>query len=242
MSEVKQSIEVHTLGLSKVFENGSHTIELFKELDLVIRKGERIAIVGSSGAGKSTLLNILGTLEKPTTGKVFYGGSDVFIQGERELANFRNRNIGFVFQFHCLLPEFDAIENVMMPGLISGLPRSQARSRASELLDKLGLSQRLKHRVGELSGGEQQRVAVARALLLKPRLFLADEPSGNLDSRTGRSLHELLVSLNESDGLTMVIVTHNQELASMMHRVLRLKDAHLKEERDRTAECVTLTV
>jgi lipoprotein-releasing system ATP-binding protein len=242
MSDIKQSIEVHTLGLSKVFENGSHTIELFKDLDLVIRKGERIAVVGSSGAGKSTLLNILGTLEKPSAGKVFYGGSDVFLQGERELANFRNRNIGFVFQLHCLLPEFSAIENVMMPGLIAGLPRSEARSRASDLLDRLGLAERLKHRVGQLSGGEQQRVAVARALLLRPRLFLADEPSGNLDSRTGRSLHELLVSLNESDGLTMVIVTHNQELASMMHRVLRLKDARLMEERERPEECLTVTV
>ncbi|MDR3567127.1 MAG: ABC transporter ATP-binding protein [Syntrophobacteraceae bacterium] len=242
MNDVTQSIEVHTLGLSKAFENGSHTIELFKDLDLVIRKGERVAVVGSSGAGKSTLLNILGTLEKPSAGKVFYGGSDVFLQGERELAHFRNRNIGFVFQLHCLLPEFTAIENVMMPGLIAGLPKAESRLRACDLLDRLGLSDRLKHRVGELSGGEQQRIAVARALLLKPRLFLADEPSGNLDSRTGRSLHDLLVSLNESDGLTMVIVTHNQELASMMHRVLRLKDARLIEERERPAECLTVTV
>ncbi len=242
MNDLKQSIEVHTLGLTKVFENASNTIELFKDLDLVIRKGERIAIVGSSGAGKSTLLNILGTLERPTSGKVFYGGADVFSRGERDLANFRNRNIGFVFQFHCLMPEFNAVENVMMPGLIAGLAGSEVRERACELLDRLGLSQRLKHRVGELSGGEQQRVAVARALLLKPRLFLADEPSGNLDGRTGRSLHELLVSLNESDGLTMVIVTHNQELASMMHRVLRLKDARLKDERGGAAESLSLSL
>ncbi|MGC8491196.1 MAG: ABC transporter ATP-binding protein [Syntrophobacteraceae bacterium] len=243
MSDVKQSIEVHTLGLTKVFENGSQAIELFRDLDLVIRKGERIAIVGSSGEGKSTLLNILGTLERPSSGKVFYGGADVFLQGERELANFRNRNIGFVFQFHCLMPEFSALENVMMPGLIAGLPKAEAKAKACDLLDRLGLSQRFKHRVGQLSGGEQQRVAVARALLLSPRLFLADEPSGNLDGRTGRSLHELLVSLNESDGLTMVIVTHNQELASMMHRVLRLKDAHLKEERgERLAGGLTVTV
>jgi len=232
MNDFRQSIEVHALGLTKVFENGINAIELFRDLDLVIRKGERIAIVGSSGAGKSTLLNILGTLEKPSGGKVLYGGEDVFLWGERELANFRNRNIGFVFQFHCLLPEFNALENVMMPGLISGLSKSEARARAEDLLEKLGLSARLKHRLGELSGGEQQRVAVARALLLRPRLFLADEPSGNLDSRTGRNLHELLVSLNESLGVTMVIVTHNQELASMMHRVLRLKDSHLKEERN----------
>jgi lipoprotein-releasing system ATP-binding protein len=147
-----------------------------------------------------------------------------------------------VFQFHYLLPEFNAVENVMMPGLISGIPKTEARSRAEELLDKLGLSARLKHRIGELSGGEQQRVAVARALLLRPRLFLADEPSGNLDSRTGRTLHELLVSLNETLGLTMVIVTHNQELASMMHRVLRLKDGHLKEERGRSDVCSTASI
>ncbi len=242
MNDVRQSIEVHTLGLTKVFGSGIDSIELFNDLELVIRRGERIAIVGSSGAGKSTLLNILGTLEKPTGGKVYYGGDDVFLWGERELANVRNRNIGFVFQFHCLMPEFNALENVMMPGLIAGLPRAEAKSGAEELLDKLGLSARLKHRVGELSGGEQQRVAVARALSLRPKLFLADEPSGNLDSRTGRTLHELLVSLNETLGLTMVIVTHNQELASMMHRVLRLKDAHLKEERDRVEVCSTASI
>jgi lipoprotein-releasing system ATP-binding protein len=240
MNDVRQIIEVHTLGLTKIFGNGVNTIELFRDIELVIRTGERIAIVGSSGAGKSTLLNILGTLEKPTAGKVLYGGEDVFLWGERELANFRNRNIGFVFQFHCLLPEFDALENVMMPGLISGLTRVEAKTRAEELLDRLGLSGRMKHRVGELSGGEQQRVAVARALVLRPRLFLADEPSGNLDSRTGRTLHELLVSLNETIGLTMVIVTHNQELASMMHRVLRLKDSHLREERDRSVACSSI--
>ena len=242
MNDVRGSIEVNTLGLSMTFGSGINSIELFKDLDLVIRRGERVAIVGSSGAGKSTLLNILGTLEKPTGGKVLYSGEDVFLRGERELANFRNRNIGFVFQFHYLLPEFNALENVMMPGLIAGLARVEAKSGAEELLDRLGLSARLKHRVGELSGGEQQRVAVARALLLRPRLFLADEPSGNLDSRTGRTLHELLVSLNETLGLTMVIVTHNQELASMMHRVLRLKDGHLKEERGRSDVCSTASI
>jgi lipoprotein-releasing system ATP-binding protein len=242
MSDKTNSIEVQTLGLAKVFANGINTVELFRDLELVIRRGERIAIVGSSGAGKSTLLNILGTLERPTGGKVLYGGEDVFLWNEREMANFRNRNIGFVFQFHCLMPEFNAIENVMMPGLIAGLPRLETKSKAEDLLERLGLSARLTHRVGELSGGEQQRVAVARALLLRPRLFLADEPSGNLDSRTGRSLHELLVSLNETLGLTMVIVTHNQELASMMHRVLRLKDTHLREEQDKFEACSTTTI
>lgn len=231
MSEGRQTIELQALGLTKVFGSGAGSIELFKDLDLVVRSGERIAIVGASGAGKSTLLNILGTLEKPGGGKVLYAGQDVFVSGERDLANFRNRNIGFVFQFHYLLPEFNALENVMMPGMIAGLPKAETKSRAEELLEILGLSARLGHRVGELSGGEQQRVAVARALLLRPRLFLADEPSGNLDSRTGRTLHELLVSLNETFGLTMIIVTHNQELASMMHRVLRLKDGQLREDR-----------
>lgn len=231
MNEVRQSVEVHTLGLTKVFGSGPDAIELFKNLELVIRTGELIAIVGASGAGKSTLLNILGTIEQPTSGKVLYGGQDLFLSGEKELANFRNRNIGFVFQFHYLLPEFNALENVMMPGLIAGLSREESKAKAVELLDRLGLSQRFSHRIGELSGGEQQRVAVARALLLRPRLFLADEPSGNLDSRTGRTLHELLVSLNSELGLTMVIVTHNQELASMMHRVLRLKDGILREDR-----------
>lgn len=231
MNDSKQSVEVQALGLTKIFGNGPNAIELFNNLDLVIRSGERIAIVGASGAGKSTLLNILGTLERPTSGKVLYGGQDVFMGSEKKLANFRNRNIGFVFQFHYLLPEFNALENVMMPGLIAGIPKSEVESNARDFLDRLGLSARLRHRTGELSGGEQQRVAVARALLLHPRLFLADEPSGNLDSRTGRTLHEHLVKLNEDFGLTMVIVTHNPELASMMHRVLRLKDGTFKEER-----------
>ena len=231
MNNDGQPIEVHTLGLSKVFGSGPQSIELFRDLDLVIRKGERIAIVGASGAGKSTLLHILGTLEQPTSGKVLYGGKDVFLWDEKELAGFRNRHIGFVFQFHYLLPEFNALENVMMPGLIGGLQKKEVESQSEVLLNKLGLAHRLRHRIGELSGGEQQRVAVARALLLRPSLFLADEPSGNLDSRTGRTLHELLVSLNEELGLTMVIVTHNQELAAMMHRTLRLVDGRLRLQR-----------
>jgi len=230
MNNLVQSVELHAMGLTKVFGSGPRSIELFRDLDLVIRRGERIAVVGASGVGKSTLLNIIGTLERPTEGKVLYGGEDVFLWEENELARFRNRQVGFVFQFHYLLPEFDALENVMMPGLIAGLARKEVRSKAIYLLERLGLSERLHHRIGELSGGEQQRVAVGRALLLRPKLFLADEPSGNLDSRTGRTLHELLVSLNEELGLTMVIVTHNTELASMMHRTLRLIDGVLRQE------------
>ncbi len=230
MNNDHQPIEVQSLGLTKVFGSGPQAIEIFKDLDLIIRRGERIAVVGASGAGKTTLLHILGTLDRPTRGKVLYQGQDVFLWDERELAQFRNRQIGFVFQFHYLLPEFDALENVLMPGLIAGLPGKEIQEQAIYLLERLGLSDRLHHRIGELSGGEQQRVAVARALVLRPRLFLADEPSGNLDSRTGRRLHELLVALNEELGLTMVIVTHNMELASMMHRTLRLVDGQLHDE------------
>ncbi len=230
MNSDQQPVEVQALSLSKVFGEGTHTIELFRDLDLVIRRGEGVAIVGASGVGKSTLLHILGTIEKPTSGKVLYGGQDIFLWEERELSQFRNRHIGFVFQFHYLLPEFNAMENVMMPGIIAGLPQREVRAQALSLLERLSLTDRLQHRVGELSGGEQQRVAVARALLLQPKIFLADEPSGNLDSRTGRRLHELLVTLNSELGLTMVIVTHNPELAAMMHRTLRLVDGQLRQE------------
>lgn len=230
MSNDQQPIAVQTLGLGKSFGSGLHSIELFRDLDLVIRKGERVAVVGASGAGKSTFLHIIGTLEKPTAGKVLYGGRDVFLSDERELARFRNSQIGFVFQFHYLLPEFNALENVMMPGLIAGEPRGDIQEKSVALLKRLGLEERIRHRVGELSGGEQQRVAVARALVLKPALFLADEPSGNLDTRTGRKLHELLTTVNEELGVTMIIVTHNPELAAMMHRTLRLADGMFREE------------
>jgi lipoprotein-releasing system ATP-binding protein len=230
MNSDQQPVEVHALSVTKVFGEGTNTIELFRDLDLVIRRSERVAIVGASGVGKSTLLHILGTLEKPSSGKILYGGQDIFLWEEKELAQFRNRQIGFVFQFHYLLPEFNALENVMMPGIIGGLSQREVKAQALSLLERLGLTDRLQHRVGELSGGEQQRVAVARALLLKPKIFLADEPSGNLDSRTGRKLHELLVTLNGELGLTMVIVTHNQELAAMMHRTLRLVDGQLRLE------------
>ena len=230
MNSEQQPVEVQALSVSKVFGEGAHTIELFRDLELVIRRGEGVAIVGASGVGKSTLLHILGTIEKPTSGKVLYGGQDIFLWQEKELAQFRNRHIGFVFQFHYLLPEFNAMENVMMPGIIAGLPQREVKAQALSLLERLSLTDRLQHRVGELSGGEQQRVAVARALLLRPKIFLADEPSGNLDSRTGRRLHELLVTLNRELGLTMVIVTHNPDLAAMMHRTLRLVDGQLRLE------------
>jgi lipoprotein-releasing system ATP-binding protein len=230
MNSDHQPIEVQTLSIAKVFGDGMQAIELFRDLDLIIRRGERVAIVGASGVGKSTLLHILGTIEKPSGGRVLYGGQDIFLWDEKHLAQFRNRSIGFVFQFHYLLPEFNALENVMMPGIIAGLSQRDVKAQALALLERLELTDRLHHRVGELSGGEQQRVAVARALVLRPKMFLADEPSGNLDSKTGRKLHDLLVTLNEELGLTMVIVTHNSELAAMMHRTLRLVDGQLRPE------------
>ena len=224
------TMQVQGLGLQKVFGSGPQRVELFNELNLHIAPGERIAIIGASGVGKSTLLHILGTLDRPTAGKILFGDKDVLVWSGKELARFRNRHIGFVFQFHHLLPEFNALENTVMPGLIAGMAKQEAVSLAAPLLDRLGLGRRLRHRPGELSGGEQQRVAVARALLLSPSLLLADEPSGNLDSRTSRQLHELLVALNEELQITMVVVTHNSELASMMQRTLRLVDGQLRQE------------
>jgi lipoprotein-releasing system ATP-binding protein len=228
MNSVADTVLIQALGIGKTFENGPQRVELFKDVELIIRRGERLAIVGASGAGKSTLLHILGALDQPTAGKVLHGGQNIMLWDERRLARYRNRHIGFVFQFHYLLPEFSALENVMMAGLIAGMNRKEIEQLATALLEQLGMADRMQHRPGELSGGEQQRVAVARALVLKPELLLADEPSGNLDTRTGRRLHELLVDLNEQLGLTMVVVTHNHELASMMHRTWKLADGQLR--------------
>ncbi len=217
-------------GLFKSFGNDAKRVEVLKGIDLQFSQGESAAIVGASGAGKTTLLHILGTLDHPTSGKVLYRGEDVFTKNERELALFRNREIGFVFQFHHLLPEFSALENTMMPCLIQGLSKSEAASRAKALLASVGLEDRLSHKPGEMSGGEQQRVAVARALVLEPKLLLADEPTGNLDSRTGESVFQLLKELNQVKGITLVIVTHNLHLARELSRQIRLADGKAYDE------------
>lgn len=199
-------------------------LQVLKGVDLSIGKGEFVSIVGKSGAGKSTLLHILGTLDRPDSGELLINDTAVEKMGTKKLAAFRNLNIGFVFQFHHLLPEFSAIENVLMPALIAKKPEGEARKRAGELLEYLGLSDRLQHKPGQLSGGEQQRVAVARALMNQPGIVFADEPSGNLDSSSSQELHQLLFKLRDDFQQTFVIVTHNEELAQMSDRRLEMKD------------------
>lgn len=189
-----------------------------------------LAIEGVSGAGKSTLLHILGALDRPSGGKVFFQGQDIFGRTNGELAEMRNRHIGFVFQFHHLLPEFSALENTMMPGLIQRMNQGQAEKEAEKILAQLGLGERLQHKPGELSGGEQQRVALARALMLRPRVILADEPTGNLDTQTGEEVHNLLVKINREQKITIVIVTHNPLLAGKLTRRIRLVDGRLQEK------------
>ncbi len=207
----------------KVYRTAAGEVPVLTDLDLEIPAGEMLAVVGASGVGKSTLLHVLGTLDRPDAGRIEVDGQDVYGLPEAGLREFRNRTLGFVFQFHQLLPEFSALENVMMPLLIARRPASEARARAQALLSELGLAERAQHRPGALSGGEQQRVAVARALAREPRLLLADEPSGNLDRDTGKRLHELLRRLNRERGLTLLVVTHNDRLAGCCDRVLRLE-------------------
>ena len=195
-----------------------------------IEDGETLSVVGASGIGKSTLLHILGTLDRPDKGKVLFRGQDVFSFDGSKLAKFRNEFIGFMFQFHHLLPEFTALENVMMPILIKGDASSSAKEAAENILVRVGLKDRLHHRVGKLSGGEQQRVALARALVLKPRILLADEPTGNLDRRNSDQVHELLLQLNQEFSMTMVVVTHNLQLASYMSRCVTIEDGQVVEK------------
>ena len=207
--------------------SGPVELPVLDGIDLDIQTGEMLAIVGASGVGKSTLLHIVGGLDRPTSGKVYYGDIDVFGLDNGQLSRFRNARVGFVFQFHHLLPEFSALENVMMPGLIRRMDREEAADAARRILTDVGLGARVLHRPGELSGGEQQRVAVARALMLKPDVVLADEPTGNLDMHTGESVHDLLLGINKQQGITFVIVTHNDKLAVRADRVLRMAEGKL---------------
>ena len=216
-------------GVHKHFGSGERRVDVLRGVDLTLSGQESIAVVGASGVGKSTLLHILGTLERPSAGEVIYEGVNVLTFPETQLAAYRNRSIGFIFQFHHLLSEFTALENVMLPCLIARMSKRKSRESAREVLDLVGLSHRIGHRVGELSGGEQQRVAVARALVLNPKVLLADEPTGNLDTKTSRNVHELLLLLNQEQKVSLVVVTHNMELAGMMQRQLHMKDGLLNE-------------
>jgi lipoprotein-releasing system ATP-binding protein len=223
--EISQTpVKIEIRGLAKIFQHNGVQVEVLAGVDLDIRQGETLAVVGASGVGKSTLLHILGTLERPSAGKVEWEGQNVFSLDDRSLAAFRNQKVGFVFQFHHLLAEFNALENVMMPALIARLPQAVARDQAEAILVRVGLKDRLTHRVTTLSGGEQQRVAVARALVLGPEVLLADEPTGNLDPKSGGRVQELIMELNLERGLTSVIVTHNLEMARALDRQITLLD------------------
>lgn len=216
---------IEATGIRKSFG----TLEVLKGVDLAVRRGEIVAIVGKSGAGKTTLLQILGTLDRPDQGTVRIDGQDVSALGEKELAKFRNRHIGFIFQFHQLLPEFTALENVMIPALIAGEGRSESRRRAEQLLADLGLSERLYHKPAALSGGEKQRVAAARALMMSPSVILADEPTGSLDEANKQELNRLLLHLREQYGQTIIIVTHDKELSAIADRVIEMTDGRITD-------------
>jgi lipoprotein-releasing system ATP-binding protein len=216
-------------GLTKSYFHLGREVPVLKGVDVALAAGEMLAVVGKSGVGKSTFLHVAGTLDRPSSGNVLYDGIDVFDRPDDELARFRNRHLGFVFQFHHLLPEFNALENVMMPALLGRMGLSEATDRARRLLDQVGLSHRLTHRPGELSGGEQQRVAIARSLVMQPRILFADEPTGNLDERTSEDVHELLFRLNREMGIALVIVTHSFYLARRIGRCLHMRDGRMEE-------------
>jgi len=221
----EKEIAIRTIDLHKSYLSGPVELTVLKNVNITIETGEIISIIGASGVGKSTLLNLMGALDRPTSGTVMYDDRDIFELTEKELARFRNKEMGFIFQFHHLMPEFTAAENVMMPALISGEKKDEAQRRANELLKSVGLAGREHHRPGEMSGGEQQRVAVARALVNSPRVVLADEPTGNLDRETSEEVHNLLWELNQKINQTFVIATHNEHLAQKSDRIIRLADA-----------------
>ena len=216
--------------VKKSFVHEGRDVAILKGIDLVIEEGEMLCIVGPSGAGKSTLLHMLGTLDLPSEGNIYFQGDNITSYSSSRLAEFRNHRIGFVFQFHHLLPEFTALENVMMPGRIRGERGSELEARARTLLEEVGLRERLTHRPGELSGGEQQRVALARALIMNPKLVLADEPTGNLDTTTGTAMQELIFRVNEAHGTTFLVVTHSQGLAERMPRVVHMRDGRIDSD------------
>ncbi|MBA4371604.1 MAG: lipoprotein-releasing system ATP-binding protein LolD [Thermodesulfovibrio sp.] len=223
MEKLIEAVEV-----TKTFTTAAGALSVLKGISMSVSPGEMVGIIGASGAGKSTLLHILGALDKPTSGRILFRGKDLFQVDDNELAAIRNSHIGFVFQFHHLLPEFTALENVVFPGIIGGRPFEEVEKEAKGLLEELGLAKRLHHRPGQLSGGEQQRVAVARALIQSPQIVLADEPTGNLDTTTGNELFELFVEQNRRRGVSFVIVTHNQSLSDRCHRVIDMADGMIK--------------
>ena len=225
----QRGMQIRAEGLSRFFETGTHRIEVLRSLDLEIAAGERISVVGHSGSGKSTFLHVLGTLDRPSSGRLWFNGEDAFARPAREIDALRNREIGFVFQFHHLLGDHTALRNVMMPALIAGVDMRKAEADAEEILCRVGLKERLTHRPGKLSGGEQQRVAIARAMVRRPSLLLADEPTGNLDSATADSVLEMMLDLNEEIGCTLVVVTHSLVLADRLERKLRLADGQFVE-------------
>jgi len=221
---------VRVTDLTKVYATPASQVVVFENLSLEIPRGRLVALIGPSGAGKSTLMHLLGGLDRPTRGSVIFESADVFGMNSAELARFRNRHIGFVFQFHHLLPEFTVLENAMMPGIIRGAPRAETAEAARKILERVGLGPRLTHKVGEISGGEQQRVAIARALAGQPQLLLGDEPTGNLDQKTGDAVFEMIRELHSERGLTSVIVTHNEKIAAQCDEVWQMEGGRLGEQ------------
>jgi lipoprotein-releasing system ATP-binding protein len=225
---MKADTTLNVTNLFKSFTRGPEVIEVLKGVDIEIGRGEGVAIVGASGTGKSTLLHLLGGLERPDKGEILYETGNICSMNDNAIATFRNKQIGFVFQFHFLLPEFSALENVMMPALVSSKKSEETSQKALHLLETVGLKDRISHKPGELSGGEQQRVAIARSLMMSPKVLLADEPTGDLDPATGQKIIDLFKELKNSIGITMIVVTHNMELAKSMDRIMILKGGHLE--------------